>query len=69
MWASAKERRLDMGAVSYHKGIAYLADHTEAVIVRDRIGDPARVVEYQRGFAVQYRISGAYFPEYEEVAV
>ena len=44
-----------------HKGVRYFADCREALDFRDRYGvDGARVVRYQRGWAVQVRISGPY---------
>jgi len=50
------------------KSVYYYEDRKIAEkIVRDlRVNYPeARVVEYDLGFAVQYRISGPYFPELE----
>ena len=44
-----------------HKGIAYFRHYKSACKIADFVG--GRVVEYLRGYAVQYRISGPYFPE------
>jgi hypothetical protein len=64
--------------VKLHKGIAYFTERESArVICAEIIGrkahpldigtqyPQARVVEYDRGFAVQYRLSGPYYPELE----
>ena len=54
------------GKVNYHKGIAYFQDLHDAVSVCRALPDGARVVSYLEGYAVQYRVSGPYFPEMEE---
>jgi len=49
-----------------HKGIAYFDDFYEARDVggAEIKGHPAwRVVRYERGWAIQYNISGPYYPE------
>ena len=42
------------------KGIAYFETFSEARSIAAKVG--GRVVEYERGFAVQYRVSGPYYP-------
>ena len=52
-----------------HKGIAYYAKVQNALIVLQSVQRKhphARVVSYGRGWAVQYRRSGSYYPEAEE---
>ena len=46
------------------KGTAYFETFSEARSIAAKVG--GRVVEYERGFAVQYRVSGPYYPENEE---
>ena len=49
------------------KGIYYY-DYQTAKVVAEKLKHlypEARVVEYELGFAVQYRISGPYYPELE----
>jgi hypothetical protein len=50
--------------VKYRKGIAYFQTFEEAQAVSKQI-DGSRVVGYELGWAVQYRVSGPYFPEYD----
>ena len=42
------------------KGIAYFETFSEARSIAAKVG--GRVVEYGSGFAVQYRVSGPYYP-------
>lgn len=51
--------------IKYHKGIAYFQDVCDAAALVRKLGADSRVVAYERGYAVQYVRSGAYFPEYE----
>lgn len=56
------------GIMRLLKGVAYFSKQGDAEEVLKTLlpGYPeARIVEYQRGFAVQYRKSGAYYPEKE----
>ena len=46
-----------------HKGVAYFPTHSDAALVAASFG--GRVVEYTRGFAAQYEVSGPYWPERE----
>ena len=56
--------------VKRHKNTDYFRNYSMAAEIRDQLQDGewpnARVVEYQRGFAVQYYLSGPYYPEREE---
>ena len=51
-----------------YRKVRYYMHYTAARLVAEslqRNGHPmARVVEYTRGHAIQYRISGTYYPEY-----
>lgn len=54
-----------------HKGVAYFDTWQAAAEIRGQVKalhPSARVVPYIRGYAVQYRISGPYFPELEDCA-
>jgi len=45
------------------RNVAYFKTFSEARSIAAKVG--GRVVEYGRGFAVQYRKSGPYYPELE----
>lgn len=51
--------------MNQHKGVNYYVTYDGARVIRDRLPPGARIVEYTRGWAVQYRISGPYYPEEE----
>jgi hypothetical protein len=54
-----------------YKNVAYFPDQESADALVGRLvakHPDARTVAYTRGFAVQYRISGPYYPELENVA-
>lgn len=44
-----------------YKGIAYFKAHKDARLKAEEVG--GRVVDYTRGYAVQYAKSGPYWPE------
>ena len=46
-----------------HKGITYFRAYSDAAAIAERVS--GRVVNYQRGHAVQYWLSGPYYPEHE----
>lgn len=51
-----------------HKGIGYFQEYTWAQTKQDElkgIWPDVRIVSYQRGYAVQYYISGPYYPQCE----
>ena len=45
------------------KGINYYDDYTEARDIAKKLTKHARVVSYTTGWAVQYYVSGPYYPE------
>jgi hypothetical protein len=45
------------------RNVAYLKTFSEARSIAEKVG--GRVVQYRRGFAVQYRKSDRYYPELE----
>lgn len=47
--------------VRTYRGVSYFPDYDAARIIAHNIPG-ARVVEYQRGWAVQYHPSGPYYP-------
>lgn len=54
--------------VKVHRGVAYFATYGRAEECRGRVSvsnPEARIVLYELGYAVQYRISGPYYPELE----
>ena len=53
---------LTMMRYDVHKGVAYFEKRGDAQAKSTELPG-SRVVEYQRGYAVQYRISGPYYPE------
>lgn len=54
--------------VRYRKGIAYFPTFEEAREVSKGY-EGSRVVHYELGWAVQYRVSGPYFPEVDDYHV
>lgn len=57
------------GKPKIHKGVAYFHTWMDAWQIRKKLKaqyPEANVVAYTRGYAVQYRISGPYYPELEE---
>ena len=46
-----------------YKGVAYFQEYNAAKVVRDQLPAGARIVDYTRGWAVQYFRSGPYYPE------
>lgn len=58
-------RELESAEVRYRKGIAYFQSFEQAREISKRLPG-SRVVVYQLGYAIQYRISGPYFPELED---
>ncbi len=53
-------------APKMHKGTAYFPSYAAARTVRDaRLYPAARIIEYEIGYAIQYWISGPYYPEHE----
>lgn len=52
-------------APKIHKGTAYFPSYAAAhTVMRHRV-PTGRIVEYDRGYAIQYWISGPYYPEHE----
>ncbi len=51
--------------VKYRKGIAYFPTFEEARDVSEGY-EGSRVVHYELGWAIQYRVSGPYFPEMDD---
>ena len=49
-----------MNKVSEHKGVAYFKDRKDAEAHMKKFAPKGRIVEYERGYAVQIRISGPY---------
>lgn len=48
-----------------HKGITYFPSYEAARTIRDRDVPKGRLIGYERGWAIQYWISGPYYPEHE----
>lgn len=46
-----------------HKGVAYYPSYIGARAVRDKFVPDGRLISYGLGWAIQYRISGPYYPE------
>jgi|TARA_R110000851_G_scaffold144708_1_gene283921 hypothetical protein len=44
------------------KGVNYYSDYTEARDIANKLTKSARVVSYATGWAVQYYVSGPYYP-------
>lgn len=55
--------------MNMHKGIAYFDTFEEArAVAAEKLkGYPSwRIIRYQLGWAIQYRVMGPYYPELEE---
>ena len=49
-----------------HKGVAYFPSYESArTVLKKRLSGNGRLVAYDRGWAIQYWISGPYYPEHE----
>jgi hypothetical protein len=55
-----------LGHVTYSKGIAYFENLHDALSIMRALPPTARVATYELGYAIQYRISGPYFPQLED---
>lgn len=48
-----------------YRGVRYYRERIDALDVSQSLPDGSRVIPYERGWAVQYGVSGPYYPELE----
>ena len=50
--------------MQFYRGVNYYQEYKMAKVIRDRLPAGARIVDFSRGWAIQYFISGPYYPEH-----
>jgi hypothetical protein len=62
-WAEEENEGTTMAnEMKTKKGVNYYSDYTEARDIANKLTKSARVVSYTTGWAVQYYVSGPYYP-------